>query len=232
MHLSPHHQQALLDSARDVIRRRLRGEPSPEDAPPPPPRPPPPPIPPPVPARPVPQPPGHPLPHPLPHHPPAEEGALSQPAGCFVSLHARGSHELRGCVGRLDAAEPLLAAVRRAAANVLTDPRFADQPVRLAELPDLVIEISVLSPLRPAPAPLAFDLRGEGVYLVWTDGRAGCFLPQVARETGWSKEQLLSRLCVEKMNLPPTAWHDPRAKLLTFTTLVIGPEPFVPAGTS
>ena len=72
----------------------------------------------------------------------------------------------------------------------------------------------------------------EGIYLTWGETRAGCFLPQVAQETGWSKEQLLARLCVEKMGLPPEAWKDLRAKLFVFTTLVIGPEPFDDGGRS
>src|SRR5688500_2598564 len=155
--------------------------------------------------------------------PPADR-VLAEPAGCFVTLHSRRTHELRGCVGRLDAVDPLLTAVRRSAANVLSDPRFSTDPIRLDELPDLDLDVSVLSPLRSAPGPLEFDLTNEGVYLTWGEARAGCFLPQVARETGWSKEQLLARLCVEKMGLPPTAWQDPRAKLFVFTTLVIGPE--------
>jgi AmmeMemoRadiSam system protein A len=156
----------------------------------------------------------------------AADPALSQPAGCFVTLHTLRTHALRGCVGRLDAAEALLAAVRRTAANVLSDPRFGDDPVRLDELSDLQLDISVLSPLRPAAGPLEFDPWNEGIYLTFGESRAGCFLPQVARETGWSKEQLLDRLCVEKMGLPASAWHDPRAKLFVFTTLEIGPEPF------
>ena len=151
--------------------------------------------------------------------------ALSQPAGCFVTLHRLDTHELRGCVGRLDAVDPLIVAVRRAAASVLRDPRFADNPVRLDELADLQIDISVLSPLRPATGPLDFDLLNDGIYLTWGE-RSGCFLPQVARETGWSKEQLLARLCVEKMGLPAHAWQDPRARLHVFKTVIVGPEAF------
>jgi uncharacterized protein len=112
---------------------------------------------------------------------------------------------------------------------VLSDPRFVHQPVTRHELPDLEIEISVLSPLRPAPGPLEFDLAIDGVYLIWGQ-RAGCFLPQVARETGWCREHLLDRLCAEKMGLPAGSWRDPRAKLFLFTALMIGPEPFVSAG--
>ena len=161
----------------------------------------------------------------VPADPVTADDALTQPAGCFVTLHRLRTHELRGCVGRLDAVDPLLVAVRKAAAGVLSDPRFAGDPVRLDELPRLQIDVSVLSPLRPAPGPLEFDLYNDGIYLTWGQ-RAGCFLPQVARETGWDKTQLLARLCVEKMGLPPTAWQDPRARLFHFTTVVVGPEPF------
>jgi AmmeMemoRadiSam system protein A len=165
--------------------------------------------------------------------PPDETGAdepiadplLAQHAGCFVTLHRRRTHALRGCVGRLDATDPLLHTVRRAAVGVLRDPRFHDNPVRYGELPELEIDISVLSPLRPAAAPLEFDLLIDGVYLTWGE-KAGCFLPQVARETGWTKHQLLARLCVEKMGLPPGAWQDTHAKLFVFTTIIVGPEPF------
>jgi AMMECR1 domain-containing protein len=51
------------------------------------------------------------------------------------------------------------------------------------------------------------------------------FLPQVARETGWTRQQLLSRLCTEKLGLPENAWTDPSAALHTFTADVIGPTP-------
>src|SRR5690349_13649507 len=115
-----------------------------------------------------------------------EDPRLLQPAGCFVSLHAIASHALRGCVGRMDATEPLIRAVRDTALSVLDDPRFDDRPVTYNELPHIEIEISVLSPLRPATGPLEFDPLNDGIYLV-CGGRAGVFLPQVARETGWSR---------------------------------------------
>ena len=50
---------------------------------------------------------------------------------------------------------------------------------------------------------------------------------QVARETGWSKQQLLDRLCMEKLGLPARAWTLPGAKLQKFSTMLVGPEPFV-----
>lgn len=150
---------------------------------------------------------------------------LLQLAGCFVSLHDAATHELRGCVGRLDSNGPLAAVVQQTAVSVLADPRFGSHRVQLPELAKLEIEISVLSPLKPAATPLDFELT-DGIYLTISN-RVGCFLPQVARDTGWSREQLLDRLCTEKMNFPPKMWQNPAAKLQTFTTTILGPQPFV-----
>ena len=70
---------------------------------------------------------------------------LAQPAGCFVSLHELRTHRLRGCVGRLDAKAPLGETVLTMAQSVLEDPRFLNMPVTLGDLPDLEIELSILS---------------------------------------------------------------------------------------
>lgn len=151
---------------------------------------------------------------------------LREPAGCFCSLHETGTHRLRGCVGRLEARDPVLLAVYDAAVSVLDDPRFTDLRVRAEELEALEIELTILSPLRDAGHPLDFDPQTHGIYLKVAD-RGGCFLPQVARETGWGREQLLERLCTEKLDLPGHAWRHPSATLQRFDAEIIGPEPFV-----
>jgi AmmeMemoRadiSam system protein A len=150
-----------------------------------------------------------------PASPPPPEEDLTAPAGCFVSLHEHSTHRLRGCVGRLDPSLPLWDAVRQTAVDVLSDPRFVNQPVTASDLIDLEVEVSVLSPPREAASPVDFDPHSDGNYLTG-GGRAGFFLPQVARETGWSREQLLDRLCMEKLGLPADTWRKGGVKLFTF----------------
>ncbi|HZK82675.1 MAG TPA: AmmeMemoRadiSam system protein A [Humisphaera sp.] len=156
--------------------------------------------------------------------PPCHDLDLYKPAGCFTSLHDHAGR-LRGCVGRIDASEPLISSLTSSSVSVCSDGRFRANPVTLAELPNIDLELSVLSPPRPAANVLDFDLLNHGIYLTIA-GRTGCFLPQVARETGWTKEQLLTRLCTEKMGMAADSWKSPQAKLAVFSTVIVGPEPF------
>jgi AmmeMemoRadiSam system protein A len=153
---------------------------------------------------------------------------LRQPAGCFVSLHTLHGRRLRGCVGRIDASQPLGEALHAAALSVLRDPRFAREPIFAEELAWLEIEVSVLSAPQPANHPLEFEPLNHGIYLTFGE-RTGCFLPQVARETGWTKEQLLDRLCLEKLGLAADTWRHESAKLHVFSVIVVGPEEFEPS---
>lgn len=157
--------------------------------------------------------------------PERNDPAVNQPAGCFVTLHELRTRALRGCIGRMEATSPLIRTVHEMAASVLDDPRFVNRRVTPEDLPKLEIEISVVSPMRPAAGVLRFDPPSDGLYLE-IEGRTGCFLPQVARETGWSREQLLARLCAEKMGLDRDAWRWPGARLRLFSVVIIGPEAF------
>ena len=56
----------------------------------------------------------------------------------------------------------------------------------------------------------------DGIYI--KRGRmSGCFLPQVATETGWSKEEFLSYCCAHKAGLAVDAWKDPETEVYLFT---------------
>jgi hypothetical protein len=128
--------------------------------------------------------------------------ALLQPAGAFVTLKEHG--KLRGCIGRMEAGGPLCTTVRDVAiAAAVEDRRFS--PVTKEELPRLSIEVSVLSPLRRVSGPAEVNIRKHGV-VVESNGRSGVFLPQVARDTGWTRDVLLSELCEQKAGLPRDAW--------------------------
>jgi AmmeMemoRadiSam system protein A len=159
--------------------------------------------------------------------PAPDDPALLEPAGCFVSLHEQSSHQLRGCVGRLDARSALWETVRHTARDVLRDPRFVTSPVRADELTALEIEISILSAATETASPLDFEPLIDGIYLVH-EGKAGFFLPQVARQTGWTRQQLLQRLCTEKLGIHAAAWNEPDAKLYTFAVEIVGPERIPP----
>jgi AmmeMemoRadiSam system protein A len=154
-----------------------------------------------------------------------DEPELLQKAGCFVSLHEKQTHQLRGCIGILESEQSLRETLAAAAEGVLKDPRFVTQPVMLEELAQLEIEVTVIGPMRPAASPLDFDPMEHGIFLT-IGTRSGCFLPQVGRETGWTREQLLARLCTEKMGLGGDAWKRADAKLRVFNAQVVGPLGF------
>ena len=145
-----------------------------------------------------------------------QDEELQQPQGAFVTLKTNG--KLRGCIGQFVATDPLWQVVAEMADAAATkDMRFFGQQLTPGEMGDLDIEISVLSPLEETDDPLAeMELGKHGIYIM-RDRRSGCFLPQVATETGWSKEQFLSKCCSGKAGLPPSAWQDPDTTVYLFT---------------
>ncbi len=145
---------------------------------------------------------------------PVEESdpRLLRPAAAFVTLRKEG--QLRGCIGSLEPSQPLAETVRdRAIVAASRDVRF--RPVKAEELPHLEIEVSVLSPLRRVESADDIDISRHGVVVVH-GSRRGVYLPQVAQETGWGRDELLSHLCREKAGLPADAWQK-GAALYVFT---------------
>jgi AmmeMemoRadiSam system protein A len=152
--------------------------------------------------------------------PPSDDPALTACCGCFVTLKTRG--RLRGCIGQFTSDRPLIElVVEMAEASASKDPRFFDHPLSVRDLGNLEIEISVLSPLARTDDPLSLRLGVDGIYIK-RGYAAGCFLPQVATETGWSKEEFLSFCCSHKAGLPPDAWKDPKTEVYLFTAEVFG----------
>jgi AmmeMemoRadiSam system protein A len=143
--------------------------------------------------------------------------------GAFVTIRRHG--QLRGCIGQFTAQDPLYQVVRNMAVSSATqDPRFFQNPLRPADLPEIDIEISVLSPLTRIANPLDIELGKHGIY-IRRGARSGCFLPQVATETGWSKEEFLSHCAQGKAGLPADAWRYPDTEVYTFTAEIIEEKP-------
>ncbi len=150
--------------------------------------------------------------------PAVDDSFLREPRAVFVTL--RKGDALRGCIGRTVAVEPLYLAVRNMAIESAThDFRF--EPVRREELKDLTIEISALSPPQKVKSADEIVMGKHGVTVV-RGNRSGVFLPKVATETGWSREEFLNELCFRKAGLSPDAWKDPATELYVFTAQDFG----------
>ena len=147
---------------------------------------------------------------------------LNEHCGCFVTLKNNGM--LRGCIGQFVSEKPLIKLVgEMAAASSTKDPRFLAEPITPNELVSLDVEISVLSPLKKTDDPGSLRLGVDGIYIK-KGYRNGCFLPQVATETGWTKEQFLTHCCVQKAGLDADAWQKPDTEVYLFTADVFGAE--------
>jgi AmmeMemoRadiSam system protein A len=132
----------------------------------------------------------------------SSDPALQAPGAAFVTLTRRG--ELRGCIGYVEAIKPLAEAVAHCAVSAATtDPRFL--PLTPEELPDLRIEISVLSPLCRIAQPSQIRVGDHGLCIS-QGSRRGLLLPQVATEFGWDRESFLRQTCI-KAGLPGDAWR-------------------------
>ena len=143
-----------------------------------------------------------------------ESSQLLAQGACFVTLWRRDTGALRGCRGECSAHQPLASAVGfMALATALDDPRFA--AVTAGELADLMIEISVLTPLHPID-PHQVEIGRHGLLIV-EGRRRGLLLPQVAVEHQMDREQFLEAVCW-KAGLPADAWRSASANLWAFET--------------
>jgi len=139
---------------------------------------------------------------------------LETKCGAFVTLHKKG--ELRGCIGRITGNLPLYQMVQEMALSAATqDPRF--RPVEADELTDIDIEISVLSPMKKIDNISEIILGKHGI-VIENGNRTGLFLPQVATETGWNKEEFLGHCARDKAGLGWDGWQ--AANIYIFTATV------------
>lgn len=140
---------------------------------------------------------------------------LKMSCGAFVTLHKKG--QLRGCIGRFMTTDPLWYVVMQMAiASSTQDTRFTK--VSIEELDKIDIEISVLTPLKRIKSINEFTLGKQGIYMIKND-RTGTFLPQVANETNWTKEEFLGHCARDKAGIGWDGWKD--AELYTYEAIVL-----------
>ncbi len=139
---------------------------------------------------------------------------LITPTGVFVTLHKQ--KQLRGCIGRFDADEPLYKMVQTMAiASATQDSRF--ESVKVSELSQLSIEISVLTPMERIHSKDEIILGEHGIYIK-QGMHHGTLLPQVAKDNNWSVDEFLGYCSKNKAGLGWDGWK--KAELYVYKALV------------
>ena len=161
--------------------------------------------------------------------PPDTPGELREPMGVFVTLNklVGGRKVLRGCIGFPYPQKPLVeATIEAAIASAVEDPRFP--PVRLPEMDEIIVEVSVLT--KPELVRVEDPRQYPSVIKVGRDGLIvekgvfrGLLLPQVPVEWGWDEQTFLSQCCM-KAGLYPDAWLDPDTRIYRFQAIVFEEE--------
>jgi len=133
--------------------------------------------------------------------------------GAFVTLY--NQNRLRGCVGSFTPTSDIVTTVKSVTRSSLRDSRFETCPVTADELPQLTIEISLLTDPQPTDHPASLVLGVDGI-LVRRGNKSGCFLPKVASDRNWSVAEFLSNCCTMKAGLPADAWKQKGAQVYLF----------------
>ena len=147
---------------------------------------------------------------------PREEpsGIMNGHFGAFVTLTKGG--KLRGCIGRFDSSLTLYQTIAEMAVAAATrDSRF--EPLATSELKEIKIEISILTPLKRIYSIDEIQLGKHGIYIKRGLG-TGTFLPQVAAETGWTKDEFLGHCARDKAAIGWDGWKT--AELYTYEATV------------
>jgi uncharacterized protein (TIGR00296 family) len=110
---------------------------------------------------------------------------------------SRGSHErrLRGCIGTFEPLSLSTGLSSYALTSAFDDTRFA--PISKRELPSLECAVTLLTNFESVEDPMDWEVGAHGLRISFTDkGRryGSTYLPDVAREQGWTKEETLVSL--------------------------------------
>lgn len=149
--------------------------------------------------------------------------------GAFVTVKTQvdGLTSLRGCIGYPIGIKPLYKQViDLAKSSTMDDPRFP--PVEKAEFPELVFEVTIMTPPQTieyeTPQELLDQITvpGDGL-IVEFQGSKGLLLPQVPIEQNWNTEEFLSYTC-RKAYLPTDIWKKEQITVQKFQGIIFSEE--------
>jgi MEMO1 family protein len=159
-----------------------------------------------------------------PNIPTINDVILNEKCGAFVTLTING--KLRGCIGNIRAVSPLWETVKTMAKEAaLNDPRF--YPLTPADIKDISIEISVLSPFKLINNLDEIKVGTHGLFIK-KGFNQGLLLPQVATDYKWDRTQFLKETC-HKAGLPEKAWQDKNCDIYIFSATVFNEDDLNPS---
>lgn len=148
----------------------------------------------------------------------SDDPLFSEHRGAFVTINKED--HLRGCIGLIKSDRPLINVVNDMAIQAATqDPRFP--ALTTAELDDISLEISVMSPIEQITDVSLIEVGKHGL-IIRKGFNSGLLLPQVATDYNWNREEFLEHTC-QKAGLDPNAWKD-GAEIFIFSAEVFGEE--------
>ncbi|KAK7757487.1 hypothetical protein SLS62_000502 [Diatrype stigma] len=106
-----------------------------------------------------------------------------------------GNASLRGCIGTFEAQDLDEGLSSYSITSAIHDTRF--DPITKRELPSLQVAITLLTDFEDCDDPMDWELGTHGIRISFTDkGRryGATYLPDVAPEQGWTKEETLVSL--------------------------------------
>ncbi|MFX0103828.1 MAG: TIGR00296 family protein [Candidatus Hodarchaeota archaeon] len=151
-------------------------------------------------------------------------GKLKDQSGVFVTLRRHGvphDSSLRGCIGMIEAREPLInGVINMALSSGLEDPRFPE--VKKKELDNITFEVTAMTPPKllevedPEDIPAKIKIGRDGIIME-RGFRRGLLLPQVPVEQDpvWSPTEFLDYTC-RKAWLSQGCWKSKETKVYTF----------------
>ena len=149
---------------------------------------------------------------------------FEEKSGVFVTIDTFPARELRGCIGYPEPFFPLKEALVKASQEATRDPRFP--PLREAELDDIVIEVSLLTPpeeviVRKPKEILRSIVIGRDGLIARKGVFRGLLLPQVAVDWEWDVEEFISHTCM-KAGLRSDDWLKGDTRIYKFSAEVFG----------